>query len=123
MNDIMMLVLTNLEKVGLGILLFCGAYLANMGLGAWKSVKIESGSFDWKLIGQSVLKFVVLIVSLGLLSIVVSIVPAYATYIGIEIGAETMETIDSLVIIGAFLTATIKYIGDAIGKVKAILSN
>lgn len=121
MNEMLTLALINLEKVGLGILLFCGAYLANMGLGAWKSVKIDSGVFDWKLIGQSALKFIVLIVSLGFLSVVISLVPAYASFIGIEIGAETMETIDSLVVVGAFLTATIRYITDAISKLKTIL--
>ena len=123
MNEMFALVLTNLEKVGLGIALFCGAYVANMGLGAWKSVKIESSNFDWKLIGQSAAKFVVLGLSLALLSIVVSIIPSYATYIGIDIAPETMERIDSLVIIGAFLTATIKYVTDSISKVKTILGN
>ena len=123
MNDIIVLVLTNLEKVGIGAGLFLGAYLANMGLGAWKNVKVEGYEFDWKLIGQSLLKFFVLILCLGLLSVVVSVIPAYATYIGIEIGAETMETIDSLVVIGAFMSATIKYTLEAIGKVKDLLGN
>lgn len=123
MNDIITLILSNLEKVGIGIALFMGAYLANIGLGAWKNVKIDGSQFDWKLIGQSLTKFLVLILSLGLLSVVTSILPAYATYIGIEIGAETMETIDSLLIIGAFMTATVKYVGEAVGKVKTILNN
>lgn len=122
MVDVWSLVLVNLEKVGIGAALFFGAYLANMGLGAWKSVKVDGGSFDWKLMGQSILKFFVLIASIGVLSVVVSIVPAYATYIGVEIGAETMETIDSLVIVGAFLTATVRYIGDGVTKVKDILA-
>lgn len=122
MVDVWSLVLVNLEKVGIGAALFLGAYLANMGLGAWKNVKVDGGSFDWKLIGQSILKFFVLIASIGVLSVVVSIVPAYATYIGVEIGAETMETIDSLVIVGAFLTATVRYIGDGVTKVKDILA-
>lgn len=122
MVDVWSLVLVNLEKVGIGAALFLGAYLANMGLGAWKNVKVDGGSFDWKLIGQSILKFLVLIASIGALSVVVSIVPAYATYIGVEIGAETMETIDSLVIVGAFLTATVRYIGDEVTKVKDILA-
>lgn len=121
MNDIIALVLTNLEKVGIGVALFLGAYLANIGLGAWKNVKVEGYEFDWKLIGQSILKFFVLILSLGLLSVVMSVIPAYATYIGIEIGAETMETIDSLVVVGAFLTATVKYVTDALSKLKTIL--
>ena len=33
--DIWTLVLTNLSKVGIGVALFFGAYLANVGLGAW----------------------------------------------------------------------------------------
>lgn len=123
MNNLITLILSNLEKVGIGIALFMGAYLANIGLGAWKNVQIDGSQFDWKLIGQSLAKFLVLILSLGLLSVVTSILPAYATYIGIEIGVETMETIDSLVIIGAFMTATIKYVGEAVGKVKTILNN
>ena len=123
MNELMNLVLINLEKVGIGAALFMGAYLANMGLGAWKNVKIDGSAFDWTLIKQSIVKFVVLILSIALLSIVVSVVPVYITYIGIEISQEVLETINALVIIGAFLTATLRYAGDAIVKLKAILGN
>lgn len=121
MTDIMMLVLDNLEKIGIGVFLFLCAYLANMGLGAWKNVKIGGATFDFKLIINSVVKFVVLGLSLALLSFVVSVIPAYATYVGIEIEVETLQTIDSIVIIGAFLTATIRYVTDAITKVREIL--
>lgn len=121
--EIMSLILTNLEKVGIGILLFLGSYLANMGLGAWKNVKIDGTNFDWKLISQSVAKFAVLGISLSLLSIAISVLPAYITYVGIEIQPETMDTIDSLVITTAFLTASIRYISDAISKVKDILGS
>ena len=117
----LMLILTNLEKVGIGICLFLGAYLANMGLGVWKNVKIDGSTFDIALIKQSAIKFAVLIVSIALLSIVVSIIPVYATYIGIEISSEVLGTIDSLVIIGAFLTATIRYVTDGVSKLKTIL--
>lgn len=123
MNDIFTLVLVNLEKVGIGVCLFLGAYIANMGLGAWKNVKIEGGAFDWTLIKQSLIKFIVLILSIALLSIIVSVIPAYATYVGIEISSEALEIIDALVIVGAFLTATLRYTQDAISKLKAILGN
>lgn len=115
------LVLMNLEKVGIGIALFLGAYLSNMGLGMWKNIKIDGAAFDKKLILQSAIKFVVLGGSIALLSIVVGLVPEYISFIGLEIAPETLETIDSLVIIGAFLTATIRYIGDGISKLKNIL--
>lgn len=117
------IILLNLEKVGIGVCLFLCAYLANIGLGTWKNVKISGATFDWKRIANSVVKFVVLGLSLSLLSCVISIIPAYSTYVGIEIEAETLQTIDSIVIISSFLTATVKYIVDAIGKLKTILGN
>lgn len=123
MNNILILILTNLEKIGVGIGLFMGAYLANMGLGVWKNVKIDGSTFDWTLIKKSIVKFIVLILSITLLSIVVSVIPAYATYVGVEISQEVLETIDALVIIGAFLTATVRYVGDAVSKLKTILGN
>lgn len=122
MNNIIELIVINLEKIGIGALLFLCAYLANMGLGAWKNVKVEGVSFDWQLIKQSIIKFIVLFLSLTLLSIVISVIPMYATYVGIDIPTETLETIDALVIIGAFLTATLRYIADAIEKIQAILA-
>ena len=118
----MNIIIMNLEKIGFGMLMFMGAYLANMGPGAWRNVKIDGASFDWKKIAQSAVKFVVLVVSMGIMSIVASVIPVYATFIGIEIGAEVMETIDAMVIVGAFMTATIRYIGDAITKVKDLLA-
>lgn len=123
MNNILILILTNLEKIGVGIGLFMGAYLANIGLGVWKNVKIDGSTFDWTLIKKSIVKFIVLILSIALLSIVVSVIPAYATYVGVEISQEVLETIDALVIIGAFLTATVRYVGDAVSKLKTILGN
>lgn len=121
MNEIIILLETNLIKVGIGILLFLGAYLANMGLGAWRSVKIEGYVFDWKLILDSVIKFVLMGICIGLVVIVVTLIPPYATYVGIQISEEMIETIDSIVVIGAFLTATIRYVVDAVEKIKAII--
>lgn len=121
MNDILMLIVSNLEKVGIGAAIFFGAYLANMALGAWRNVKIDGGSFDWKMIGNSLLKYVVLTVGIAILAVVVAVVPEYATYVGITIEPTTLETIDAIIIIGAFLTSAIRYIVDGISKLKAIL--
>lgn len=121
MNDVFMLVLENLEKVGLGALIFLGSYIANMALGAWKSVKIDGSTFDWKMILNSAIKYVVLTIGIAILAIVVAVVPEYATYIGITIDDATLEAIDSIVIIGAFLTSAIRYLVDAVNKIKSIL--
>ncbi len=121
MNEIIQIVIENLEKVGIGALLFLGAYMSNVCLGAWRSVKIEGYDFDWKLIGQSFVKFVVLGLGISLLSIVVSILPVYMMYVGIVIEEETMAVLDSIVIITAFVVACGKYVQDAYVKLKEIL--
>lgn len=119
--DIMTIVVANLEKVGIGVLLFLGAYLSNICLGVWRNVKIEGYDFDWKLIAQSAVKFVVLGIGIGLMSIVVSILPEYMTYVGIDITDEAMQVFDSIVIVTAFMTAAVKYVKDAYTKLKDIL--
>ena len=119
--DIMTIVVANLEKVGIGVLLFLGAYLSNICLGVWRNVKIEGYDFDWKLIAQSAVKFIVLGVGIGLMSIVVSVLPMYMTYVGIVIEDETMAVLDSIVIITAFVVACGRYVKDAYSKLKEIL--
>nr|DAG19239.1 MAG TPA: hypothetical protein [Caudoviricetes sp.] len=115
-------ILINLEKVGIGAALFLGAYISNILFGIWKNVKISGYAFNWRLVLESVLKYIILGVGIAMLSIVISAVPQYATYVGIEIGQDTIELIDSVVIIGAFLTATLRYSVDSISKLKDILS-
>ena len=119
--DIMTIVVANLEKVGIGVLLFLGAYLSNICLGVWRNVKIEGYDFDWKLIAQSAVKFIVLGVGIGLMSIVVSVLPMYMTYVGIVIEDEAMAVLDSIVIITAFVVACGRYVKDAYSKLKEIL--
>ena len=111
----------NLEKVGIGVLLFLMAYISNMALGAWRSVKIDGYVFDKKLILQSIVKFFVLGVGIALLAIVASLIPSYMIYTGVTIEEATVETIDNIIIIGAFLTATVRYWIDGISKLKEIL--
>lgn len=120
--DMINIVFANLEKVGIGVALFMGAYVSNMCLGAWRNVKIEGYDFDWKLILQSLVKFIVLGLGISIMSIVVSILPVYMEYVGVDIADETMQVLDSLVIITAFVVACVKYIREAYEKLKDILS-
>lgn len=121
MNEILLSMVDNLEKVGIGVLLFLMAYISNMALGVWRSVKIDGYVFDKKLILQSIVKFFVLGVGIALLAIVASLIPSYMIYTGVTIEEATVETIDNIIIIGAFLTATVRYWIDGISKLKEIL--
>ena len=115
------LILVNLEKVGIGAGIFLLAYLANIILGAWKNVTVDGRTFDWKLIAKSGVKYVVLGIGIACLSIAISVLPAYATYIGIEIAPETLKAIDGTVIVGSFMAATIRYVKDAVSKIKNLI--
>lgn len=121
MQEIFNTILMNLEQVGIGALLFLVAYVSNILLGAWRNVNINGDNFNWSKIGQSALKFVVLGLGIGLLSTVVSVLPVFITYIGIEIAPETLASIDAIVIVGAFTTATLRYVVDCIEKLKEVL--
>ena len=121
MQEIFNTILMNLEQVGIGALLFLVAYVSNILLGAWRNVNINGDNFNWSKIGQSALKFVVLGLGIGLLSIVVSVLPVFITYIGIEIAPETLASIDAIVIVGALTTATLRYVVDCIDKLKEVL--
>lgn len=121
MQEIIDVICINLNQVGIGVLLFLCAYASNMMLGAWKNVKIDGSTFDWNKILQSCVKFIVLGLGIAILSMVIAIIPVYIEYIGIEVAPETLESIDAIVIVGAFLTATIKYVMDSLNKIKAAL--
>ena len=121
MQEIFNTILMNLEQVGIGALLFLVAYVSNILLGAWRNVNINGDNFNWSKIGQSALKFVVLGLGIGLLSTVVSVLPVFITYIGIEIAPETLASIDAIVIVGACTTATLRYVVDCIDKRKEVL--
>lgn len=121
MQTLLQLILKNLELVGCGCGLFLMAYVANMALGAWQSVKVNGFDFDWALILNSLIKYIVMGLGIALLSIVVTIIPEYVAYIGIEIDPSLLEGATNAVIIGAFLTATVRYAKDAIDKVINIL--
>lgn len=122
MQTVLLLIATNLEKVGCGVLIFVMCYIANMLLGVWENVKVQGYEFDKTLILNSIIKFFVFGVAITLLSVSISVIPVYVGYIGIAIEEATLQAIDSTIIIGSFLTASFNYAKDALGKLKALLN-
>lgn len=120
MNEIFQLIFTNLEKVGIGACMFLCAYITNILLGIWTNVKIEGYSFDWNLIKQSIIKFIIVTIGIILLTCMVTIIPICAGYLGIIIEESTLNEFSTVVIIGPFMTAAINYGKDALAKFKAI---
>lgn len=117
----MNLIVSNLYKIGIGAVLFLITYLSNMGLGAWRSVNIDGFDFDLRLIINSLIKYVVLVLSVAGLCISVTIVPEYANYVGLGVPEEYIEVMSNVVIIGAFLTGIYIYAKDGLEKLKEII--
>ena len=123
MENFINLIIINLSKIGIGVLLFLVAYLSNMGLGAWHNVKIEGHDFNWKLIGNSLIKYIILLFSLAGLCIVITAIPEYMKYVGMNIPDEYSIVVDNIVIVGAFIGGTLFYVKDGITKLNKIISN
>lgn len=125
MENVIALVLSNLVKLGAGALIFLVAYLSNMGLGAWKNVSLDAGKFDWKLIFNSLIKYLVLVISTSGLCIVVTVTPAYIMYVGLNSESEYIDiannVISNAVIIGTFITGIYIYAKDGFDKLKALV--
>ena len=125
MENIMLLVVENLSKIGIGATLFLIAYLSNMGLGAWKNISLEAGKFDKKLFLNSLIKYLVLVISTSGLCIVVTVTPAYIMYVGLNSESEYIDiannVISNAVIIGTFITGIYIYAKDGFDKLKALV--
>lgn len=121
MDNILSLVTSNLMKIGIGAILFLIAYLSNMGLGAWKNVKLDGYDFDWKMVLHSLTKYLVLVISMAGLCIVITVTPEYANYVGLAIPDEYIEVISNVVIITMFLTGIGIYVKDGLTKLRDIV--
>lgn len=121
MENIFLIILQDLEKVGIGVCVFLMCYIANILLGSYKNVRIEGYEFDWHLIVNSIIKFIIIGFGITFVTTACTIIPIYSSYIGIEIEESTLNTINSTIVIGSFSTAAIKYLAEAISKIKNIL--
>jgi hypothetical protein len=117
------LVLHNLMLVGFAVILLGLAMLSNTCFGLWYNVKSLRKKFDCKKLLQSLLKFLVFVVGLGSLSILVTLLPAYAQYSGVDLPQEAYEIINILLIVSIFITSIISYAKQAIDKLKKILGS
>ena len=112
-------VLNNLINIGWAMLIFLCAYLSNVAFSLYYNIKILHQPFDkQKMIGLKVATF---IVGLTLLCVAITTLPIYADQLGWTIPEEYTEIFADLVIVGAVLMVSCKYIVEAFTKFKAIL--
>lgn len=114
-------ILHNLANIGWAMLIFLCAYLSNVAFSMYYNIKILLEPFDKQKIVNSCLKIAVFVIGLTLLCLAITTLPLFASMIGWEIPAEYTDIFSDLVIVGAVLIVSCKYIVEAFTKFKAIL--
>ena len=114
--------LENLTNIGWAMLIFLCAYLANVAFSLWYNIKIRKEDFDREKLIASGLKILVFVVGLTLLCTAITALPIFANEVGWAIPDEYTDIFADLVIIGAVLLVSCKYIKEAFTKFVAILN-
>ena len=116
-------IVENLINIGWAMLIFLAAYLANVAFSLWYNIKIQQQSFDKSKLIASALKVLTFVVGLTLLCVAITTLPLFATQVGWTIPEEYTDIFADLVIIGAVLLVSCKYIKEAFEKFTAILNS
>ena len=114
-------ILHNLVNIGWAMLIFLCAYLSNVAFSMYYNIKILMEPFDKEKIINSGLKIAAFVLGLTLLCTAITTLPLYADMVGWTIPKEYTDLFSNIVIIGAVLIVSCKYILEAFTKFKAIL--
>ena len=114
-------ILHNLINIGWAMLIFLCAYLSNVSFSLYYNIKILLEPFSKEKLINSGLKIATFVCGLTLLCVAITTLPLFADMVGWEIPAEYVDIFSNLVIIGAVLMVSCKYITEAFTKFKAIL--
>lgn len=116
-------VIHNLINIGWAMLIFLAAYLSNMTFSLYYNIKVLLEPFDKAKLINSALKIATFVVGLTLLCLAITTLPLFADMVGWVIPAEYVDIFSDIVIIGAVLAVSCKYILEAFNKFKAILDS
>lgn len=114
-------ILYNLINIGWAMLIFLCAYLSNVAFSMYYNIKILLEPFDKQKVINSGLKITAFVIGLTLLCLSITTLPLFADMVGWAIPAEYADIFSDIVIIGAVLMVSCKYILEAFTKFKAIL--
>lgn len=114
-------VLKNLIDIGWAMLIFLAAYLANVAFSLYYNIRILLQPFDKNKAINSALKVAAFVVGLTLLCVSITALPLFAEQLGWAIPEEYTDIFADLVIVGAVLLVSCKYIKEAFTKFNAIL--
>lgn len=115
-------IVENLVSIGWSMLIFLSAYLANVTFSLWYNIKLLHEPFDREKLINSAYKIATFAIGLTLLCVALTTLPLFANEVGWAIPQEYTDLFADLVIIGAVLLVSCKYIKEAFVKFTEILN-
>lgn len=115
-------IVENLVSIGWSMLIFLSAYLANVTFSLWYNIKLLHEPFDREKLINSAYKIATFAIGLTLLCVALTTLPLFANEVGWAIPQEYTDIFADLVIIGAVLLVSCKYIKEAFVKFTEILN-
>ena len=116
------LIILAVWQFGSSMLIFLSAYLANVTFSLWYNIKLLHEPFDREKLINSAYKIATFVIGLTLLCVALTTLPLFANEVGWAIPQEYTDLFADLVIIGAVLLVSCKYIKEAFVKFTAILN-
>ena len=123
MNEIEELILHNLTIVAYCLGSLAIFYIANICFSLWYNISGLGQQFDKEKIIKSLLKLLVFCIGLALLSIGITLLPIILSYAKIDMTEEVKELATQLSITVVIMTVAVKYLVEALGKLKKILNS
>lgn len=121
MDILIGMVLDNLKNIGFAVSLLAVFMLSNMAFSLWYNIKIVKEKFQIKKLIEGLFKIISFSIGLALLTIGITLIPTYITYIGIEIKQEVLDLTNISVIVYMFIDTIVFYEKQASETLKKIL--
>ena len=115
------LVLENLLIIGYAVGFLGLAMLSNTCFGLWYNIKKLKKKFSWKKLFDSGLKFLVFTIGLSSLAVLITLLPVYLQYSGVQLSEEVFDIANIVIIASIFVTSIVAYTKQAITKLRNIL--
>ncbi|MGL5438787.1 MAG: hypothetical protein ACRDA4_00165 [Filifactoraceae bacterium] len=117
------IVINNLLLSVIGSLLFLMAWSANTVAGLYYSIGKQKLKFNKSKLKNSFIKVLSIIYVTLTLTTVITVIPVYYNYAGINLPQETTEDVNALTIIGVYSSQVFFYYKDCLNKLTKILKS
>lgn len=111
----------NLIYIGIAMGLLAVSWLSNFAFSLYYNIKLLSEPFDWDRIKTGVLKLIAVVAGTGLLVVVITFVPIFLQYVGVEIPDDYVQFFSVLAIVALFAKSIYTYIKQAYETLNGIL--